>query len=473
MGKKGIFNLVFTLFLILVIPTVIFVERKNFRPKKEQYRLPAESEEIGRAYASEGDKSFVVIVLSQEGETFSLQNLDSIIQQHYPNYRVVLVNFGDDEESLNDAKAYIDEKGLANRVSFYASSEKNASDYYEIISKCRDDEIVVQMDAKDWLASDFVLEKLNETYDNPDVWLTYGQYLEYPSLRKGRVRGERATKKERTPWVFSRLKTFYAGLFKQVQQKEGISGNPSDPSFLFPMVEMAKWHVRFIPEVLYVKSNTSVKSVDHFTHTQEEKPKRRADCVLFSKDQPKELQDCLTSIDHYLHDVGLISVIFESSPENHPLYNQLQKQYPKVRFREITNDLKDVLSFTLSPTFSKEEYVFMIPAHITLLDEIFSSNCIDHLEKAEADAFYFETKSKSIVSVPFSEGISAWSLSQKSDICDPSRLTMVLQKKSNLNTSLENSRFKTINTFIRTLKHLDQNDKLGLFYEKARAEYRH
>ncbi|MDN3507638.1 MAG: hypothetical protein P0S94_01810 [Simkaniaceae bacterium] len=472
MGKKGIFNLVFTLFLILLIPTVILIERKNFRPKKEQYKLPQESEAIGRAYAQEGDKSFVVIVLSQEGDSFSLQNIDSIMNQKYPDFRVIFVNFGEDHTTLSDTKNYIDEQGLKHRVSFINSSDHSSADYYHIITACRDEEIIVQMDAKDWLASDFILEKLNETYEDSDVWLTYGQYLEYPSLEKGRIRSERTTKKTPTPWVFSRLKTFYAGLFKEVQQKENASGNPGDPSFLFPMLEMAKWHVRFIPEVLYVKSNTSVKSADNFTQSSDTKPKRRADCVLFSKDQPMKLQQCLGSIENYLHEVGLVSVIFESSPQNHTLYNQLQKQFPKVRFREISNDLKDILSFTLSPTFSTEEYVFMIPAHVTLLDEIFSSNCIDHLEKAKADAFYFETTpkaAKSIVSVPFSEGVHAWSLAQKGGACDPTRLTMVLQKKSDIRTSLESARFKSIDTFIRTLKHLDRHDKLGLFFEKAKA----
>ena len=470
--KKGTGNLIFILCLIMLIPTVLLIERKHFRTKTQQYLLPEETASVSRAYAMEGDKSFVVIVFAQDGEPFSAQNIDSILNQKYDNYRVIFVNLGDDQTTFSEAKEYVHEHGGRHAISFVQNSGSFSSNYHHIISACRDDEIVVQMDAKDWFASDFILDKLNEAYGDPDVWLTYGQYLEYPSLRKGRVQGERATKKQRTPWVFSRLKTFYAGLFKEVQKEEEEMGNPTDPSFLFPMVEMAKWHVRFIPEVLYIKSNTVIATPDQFSHSAPTKIKKRADCVLFSRDQPKELQECLDSVTKHLHDINVTSVIFESSSENHALFNKLQDQYSKVRFREVSKDVKEVLSFTLSETFSKEEYVFLIPCNVHLIDEIFSSSCIDYIEKTEADAFYFQTSIKSassILSVPVLEGIRAWSLAEKSDICDLNRLTMVLQKKESLREAFDGVRFKSIESFVRVLKHIDTQDHLGLFFERARV----
>ena len=48
----------------------------------------------------------------------------------------------------------------------------------------KDEEIVLVLDGDDCLAHENVLKALNKAYADPDVWMTYGNYLDYPTLLK-------------------------------------------------------------------------------------------------------------------------------------------------------------------------------------------------------------------------------------------------------------------------------------------------
>ena len=117
------------------------------------------------------------------------------------------------------------------------------------------------IDGDDWLPHDRVLQRINQEYQNPDVWLTYGQYEENNGTEgfcqqiPQRMIRERLYRKFK--WVYSHVRTFYAALFKKIKKEDvmyegDFFRSAYDMAFMFPMLEMASEHIRFIPDILYI-----------------------------------------------------------------------------------------------------------------------------------------------------------------------------------------------------------------------------
>lgn len=107
-----------------------------------------------------------------------------------------------------------------------------------------------------------MLQKLNSVYADPDVWVTYGQFVYYPCGTPGwaeqvpqHVIDQNAFREY--SWVTTALRTFYAGLFHKINKKDLFYNGDffrmsGDLAYMWPIVEMAGQHSRFISEVLYV-----------------------------------------------------------------------------------------------------------------------------------------------------------------------------------------------------------------------------
>jgi hypothetical protein len=128
---------------------------------------------------------------------------------------------------------------------------------FRAVQTLADDEIVVILQGEDWLAHEWVLQRLNSYYANPDLWLTFGQYKDFPTYQTGVCQEFKEGSLRNQPFTAMHLKTFYAGLFKQVRESDFISGGKflpacSEMAYMIPMLELAKGHVHFIPEILYI-----------------------------------------------------------------------------------------------------------------------------------------------------------------------------------------------------------------------------
>jgi hypothetical protein len=122
-------------------------------------------------------------------------------------------------------------------------------------------DIIVVVDGDDWLSHSQVLAELNEVYTDPNIWLTYGQFIPasgaYPPYCQ-RIDNTRVYRKSRI-WKASHLKTFKRGLFDKVNDKDlrqvgGAYYNvANDASYMYPMIEMAGINrIKFIESVNYV-----------------------------------------------------------------------------------------------------------------------------------------------------------------------------------------------------------------------------
>ena len=218
-------------------------------------------------------KPVVAVVTSFNNAAYYRQNLDSLCTQAYENFRVIYVDDASSDGTGDLVQAYIDEHQLQDKITLVRNEQNKGALYnlYHAIHSCDDDEIIATVDGDDWLADTNVFAKINDAYRDENVWLTYGQYQNYPG-KKGHCRAypqQVVTKNSYRShkWIASQLRTFYAGLFKQIAledlQHEGeFMPTAWDLAMMFPMLEMAGGRHKFISDVLYTYNRETPLSDD-------------------------------------------------------------------------------------------------------------------------------------------------------------------------------------------------------------------
>ncbi len=232
-----------------------------------------------RAPKTLAEKAFVIVVPSYNNSSFCEQNILSILHQQYENYRVIFIDDASKDDTFDKVKALVDRSSKKDKVTLIKNTENLGSlkNLYNAIHSCKDQEIVVRVDGDDQLAQPLVLKKLNKVYADQNIWMTYGNYLDYPTYKqkpqlcqkfpKSVLRTQRFRQYK---WVTSHLHTFYAGLFKKISPdhltKDGeflpVAG---DVAIILPMLEMACGHFQFIEEILYLYNRTNPLS-DHLNN---------------------------------------------------------------------------------------------------------------------------------------------------------------------------------------------------------------
>jgi glycosyltransferase involved in cell wall biosynthesis len=231
-----------------------------------------------KVFAVTEHKPFVVIIPSYNNAEWVEKNLGSVLSQDYDNFRVIYI----DDASLDGTWQAVKELASASKTKIDIwHNEANCGameNIYRAATSCSPEEIVVMVDGDDWLPHEHVLEKLNAVYADPDVWMTCGNYLEYPSYSYtiGKYSGEIPEKViaqnaqrqfSRKTYLLSHLKTFYAGLFhkigKEDLQFEGkFFDTAPDQAMMIPMAEMAGYHYRHIKDVLYIYNRSNIINED-------------------------------------------------------------------------------------------------------------------------------------------------------------------------------------------------------------------
>jgi len=204
------------------------------------------------------NRSFAVVILGCNNGAFVEKTLQSVFSQNYLDFRIIYVDNGSDDGSFDLAKGIVEESGQEMRCILIRNDEplEVATNLSRIVDTCSDSEIVVVMRGEDWLAHEWVLSRLNQYYADPDLWMSYGQYLQYPNYSLGASKSLSEDKFVRhQPFQASHLKTFYASLFRQIQPSDLLFA--TDFAYMAPMLEMAKGHTAFIPEILYIENQIS------------------------------------------------------------------------------------------------------------------------------------------------------------------------------------------------------------------------
>ncbi len=216
------------------------------------------------AQAPAEERAIVVIIPSYNNSDWYHLNLRSVLQQNYTNYRVIYVDDHSSDDTGALVKNYLAINDDAKRVTLIENPERIGAleNIYRSVWMCDPSDLIVTVDGDDWLPHENVLAFLNEIYSDPNIWMTYGQYRVFPTEAIG---GAEPIPQEvlslncfrEYPWVSTHLRTFYAGLFQKIEKEDFLHNDAFFPvtwdlAFMFPMLEMAGTHSKFISDVLYI-----------------------------------------------------------------------------------------------------------------------------------------------------------------------------------------------------------------------------
>lgn len=219
-----------------------------------------------------GQRHFVIITATYNNAAWYKQNIDGVLSQTYPDFEVVITDDASTDCTPDLIAQRVQELGAENRVTLIRNTERKgamANQYAMIHNHCVPTDIVVIMDGDDWPIDAQVLDYLSHVYADQTIWLTYGQFIEYPSGVRGfcidmPAHVVRNNAFRNFPEIPSHLRTFYAGLFQKINRKDLCDKNGqwlsmcADIAAMFPMIEMARnGHFKFIaqPLLIYNSSN--------------------------------------------------------------------------------------------------------------------------------------------------------------------------------------------------------------------------
>lgn len=208
---------------------------------------------------------FVVVIVGKNNGAYLEKNLRSVFSQCYENFRVIYVDDGSDDGSDSLASNLIENSSCSKKTHFVHCEQTRGvlRNIVDSVKECGDEEIVVVLHGDDGLAHEWVLQRLNQYYADSDLWITYSQCIEYPACQISAFR-QYVQNGRTAPVQFPRLQTFYAGLFKQINdsdlryQGEYIQG-AAEIAYMLPMLEMAEGHFQCLSDVLYIASPSNIE----------------------------------------------------------------------------------------------------------------------------------------------------------------------------------------------------------------------
>jgi len=207
---------------------------------------------------------FIVVVPVYNADEYISDCLASVMCQTYENFTCVIIDDRSTDQTASIVKAFQDDPVSPKLTRVYNTTRAGsplANIVKGISMMSRDGEdIIVNLDGDDRFYHDGVLEKLNEVYSDPSIWLTYGNFVPRsgnygPYCKK--IENTRLYRKSRN-WYASHLRTFKSKLWNKIRDDDlrdtggryfNVAG---DAALLYPMLEMCGMkHHHFISEVLY------------------------------------------------------------------------------------------------------------------------------------------------------------------------------------------------------------------------------
>lgn len=208
-------------------------------------------------------KRFAIVIPSYKNEKWCEKNILSTVNQNYENYRVIFTDDCSPDNTFAKVAEIVESSSKRDKFTLVRNPIRKGAlaNLHAMINSCDDNEIVLTLDGDDWLSNPDVLSKLNEVYSKGDVWMTYGQYENFPDGGRGIAQQIPANvvnsgSFRQYTWCASHLRTFYAWLFKEIDQKDlyyedSFMSMTWDMAMMFPMLEMAGAKSKYINDVLY------------------------------------------------------------------------------------------------------------------------------------------------------------------------------------------------------------------------------
>ena len=467
------------------------------------------------------EKPMVVIVPSYNNSPYCKRNLRSIIDQKYDNFRVIYIDDASKDDTYDQVKQFLSTARKDIPVSLIHNEVNHGAlaNLYNAIHSCQDDEIIVTVDGDDHLAHEYVLEKLNRIYSNDAIWMTYGNFLNYPTYNQTPVTCKQISPSvildnrfRHSEWVSSHLRTFYAGLFKKIKLQDFLFEGQFLPmgwdlAFMIPMLEMSGKHAQFVKDVLYLYNrenpisdhikNLKLQSACHAFVTKlpsyaplsslelsSEMHSSGADLIIFSYNRPLQLFALLESVEKRAQNYNQIHVIYRtSSAEYEKGYQKVFDRFPNAHsLYENGSDFRSLFFQAVFNPSSPSDYVAFAVDDIILTRTIDFAEAIQAMKQTQAYGFYlsnglnlFNCYMKSQeqplpTHVILDHGIYAWQFMHgEADWRYPNTLDMGLYKKSTIEKDLRKLTFYNPPTLESAWAHKSKRKRIGLFYKSSKS----
>ncbi len=506
--------------LLLAVAVSCFVWEKSYRRMKKRNRAKV----VQAVFPVIEEKPFVFVIPSYNNEAICERTLRSCFEQNYSNYRVIYIDDASTDKTYEKVKAFIQKENQEKRCTLIRN-EKNLGgmeNLYRAIHSCLDHEIVITLDGDDWLAHDWVLEKLNACYANPDIWLAYGSYMSYPAYTRGecsRPIPREVLKESRlrsymdeVGTVASHLRSFYAGFCKQVKLQDVLyEGHflPStwDAGIMLPMLEMAQsQHISFVQDILYIYNRANplnddkvkrdiqqacsryVRALPSYKPAEGpfimEEDRGTADLIVFSYNRPLQLYGFLESLQAHTKHCGQITVIYRTDEEAFArAYEEVKEQFPSVVFYQQSQEpLADFKPLVLQAfAEGRSNYVVFAVDDIIVKDAIDFRECITALKETGAYGFYLRLgthldycymldRPQAVPqAISLQQDICAWQFKVgQADWQYPNCLDMTLYSKEEIKQDLKELEFVHPNNLEALWAARADLNKVGLCYEKSK-----
>lgn len=215
------------------------------------------------------NQKFKIVVPSYDSVEWIDECLQSIENQKHTNYDVIVIDDASPRDKQREViETFTKRNGWKHRFnSERVGAMQNIAEGIALLD-CQPDDVIFVLDGDDWFYNENSLSVLNAIYEAEDVDLTYGQYLHYPTLRRGyctavpdEVRINRSYR--RAKWRFYQPRSFKAFLWQNIKdqdlrdEKGRYVQAAYDVAMMFPMLEMVGDRFKFLDEYLYVYNCTN------------------------------------------------------------------------------------------------------------------------------------------------------------------------------------------------------------------------
>jgi glycosyltransferase involved in cell wall biosynthesis len=209
----------------------------------------------------ERNYKMIIVTTLYNAENYIEKCIGSIMSQTFKNFKCYITDDLSTDKSVKIVKNTIKND---NRFILIENTEKfyQPGNYDQVIrnnDNINDDDIIIEIDGDDWLPNSKVLEKINQIYQDKNIWITNGSFR-YSNGTNGFSSKQKIDSNLRTSrMTCSHMRTWKAFLWRKINQEDLKDENgeywkvTGDLAFMFPMLEMSgDEHYTFIEDITYV-----------------------------------------------------------------------------------------------------------------------------------------------------------------------------------------------------------------------------
>ncbi len=250
------------------------------------------------SFSSSPVSQMVIITASYNNAEWVEKYFNSLAQQTFNDWITVYIDDCSTDGTFEIMESLVKTHGMEKQFVLMKNKKRlgHLLNQYSAIYACTADSIIVILDGDDWLAHEHALQTIHEAYADGTTWLTYGQFWYLKKDKKGFCKPIPPEVIEKNDiraisWRTSHPRTFYAGLFHQIKFEDLLYEGYfypkcADVATMFPMIEMAGTHVKFIPDILYIYNDNNPISYHHDPSEQ-----RKIEAYLKTKERYAPLKE--------------------------------------------------------------------------------------------------------------------------------------------------------------------------------------